>query len=56
VINNDQLYELGSIREQEFMLEATLRRANSLRSRLRTMSVIAGAARRLRRHGDATPG
>ena len=55
MINNDQLYELGSIREQEFMLEATLRRANSRRSRRRTMSVIAGAARRLRRHGDAPP-
>jgi hypothetical protein len=55
VINNDQLYELGSIREQEFMLEAMLRRANSRRSRRRTIGVIAGAARRLRRPGDARP-
>ncbi|MEO8897489.1 MAG: hypothetical protein ABI352_05690 [Candidatus Dormibacter sp.] len=55
MINNDQLNELGSVREQEFMLEATLRRAHSRRMRRRTIGVIAGAARRLRHHGGATP-
>jgi hypothetical protein len=53
MINSDQLYELGQIREQEYMLEATLRRANSRRTRSRTIGMIAGAARRLRRHGDS---
>jgi hypothetical protein len=53
MISSDQLYELGQIREQEYMLEATLRRANSRRTRSRTIGVIAGAARRLRRHGNS---
>ncbi|HEY7926578.1 MAG: hypothetical protein ACHQ06_05995 [Candidatus Dormibacteria bacterium] len=52
-MNGDQLYELAQIREQEFMLEATLRRANRQRSRSRTIGLVAGAARRLRRHGDS---
>jgi hypothetical protein len=56
MMNGDQLYELAKIREEEFMLEATMRRANSRRSRSRTIGVIAGAARRLRRHGDSAQG
>lgn len=56
MMNGDQLYELAKIREEESMLEATLRRAGSRRSRSRTIGVIAGAARRLRWHGAHTQG
>ena len=50
----DRLNELGQIREQEFMLEATMRRASRRRSRIRTLGLISGAARRLRRRADPT--
>jgi hypothetical protein len=56
MMNGDQLYELAKIREEESMLEATVRRASSRRSRSRTIGVIAGAARRLRWRGLHTQG
>lgn len=56
MMNGDQLYELAKIREEEFMLEATLRRASSRRSRSRTIGLIAGTARRLRRRTEPTQG
>jgi hypothetical protein len=52
MMNSDLLYELAQIREQEYMLEATVRRSN--RRDRRQSGVIAGAARRLRRR-DHTP-
>lgn len=55
MMNPDQLYELAQIREQEFMREAMMRRAGGPRGRSRTVSVLAGAARRLRR-GPAARG
>jgi hypothetical protein len=45
--NGNQLYELAQIREQEYMLEATLRRRGS---RGHGAGLIAGATKRLRRH------
>jgi hypothetical protein len=54
MFNADQLYELGQIREQEYMLEATVRR--SRRGHRSTVGLIAGAARRLRRRNDPTQG
>lgn len=49
IMNGDQLYELAQIREQEYMLEATLRRSRARARNPRTGGLIAGAARRLRR-------
>ena len=48
IMNGEQLYELAQIREQEYMLEATLRRSGG-RPRGRATSLIAHTARRLRR-------
>jgi hypothetical protein len=53
MMNANQLYELGQIREQEYMLEATVRRSRN-RTKRQTVGVIAGAARRLRRRSDTT--
>lgn len=53
MMRDDQLYELDQIREQESMLEATVRRAGSRRSRSRTLGLITAAARRLRHRGGA---
>lgn len=49
MMNADQLYELAQIREQEYMLEATVRRPAGRRGRRQGGGLIAGAARRLRR-------
>ncbi len=48
MMNGDVLYELAQIREQEYMMAATIRR-DGRRSRRQGGSLIAGAARRLRR-------
>jgi hypothetical protein len=47
MMNGNQLYELAQIREQEYMMEATVR--HSARRLRRQSGLIAGAARRLRR-------
>lgn len=52
MVYNDQLYELGQIREQEYMLDATVRRSGRNRNRLQGGSLLAGAARRIRRRGQ----
>jgi hypothetical protein len=53
MMNGNQLYELAQIREQEYMLEATVRRSGR-RDRRQGVGLIAGAARRLRRHTHAS--
>jgi hypothetical protein len=45
-VNGDQYYELDQIREQEYMLEATVRRASRQRSRSRFLGLIGSAVRR----------
>ena len=52
MMNGNQLYELAQIREQEYMLEATVRRSRNRAGRT-TVGLIAGATRRLRRRGNA---
>jgi TolB-like protein len=49
MMNADQLYELAQIREQEYMLEGTVRRSARRLRRRQGGGLIAGAARRLRR-------
>jgi hypothetical protein len=49
MMNGNQLYELAQIREQEYMLEATVRRTGR-RDRRQGAGLIASASRRLRRH------
>lgn len=53
MMDGNQLYELAQIREQEYMLEATVRRSGR-RDRRQGVGLIAGAARRLRRHTHAS--
>jgi hypothetical protein len=48
MINGYQLYELAQIREQEYMLEATVRRSRR-RNRRQGAGLLATATRRLRR-------
>ncbi len=48
MMNGNQMYELAQIREQEYMLEATVRRSGR-RQRLQSIGLIASTARRLRR-------
>lgn len=48
MMNANQLYELAQIREQEYMLEATMRRSGR-RNRRQGVGLIATATRHLRR-------
>jgi hypothetical protein len=56
MMNGTQLYELAQIREQEYMLEATVRRTGRRNARAHASSLVIGAARRLRRHSHPNEG
>jgi hypothetical protein len=53
MMNWNQLYELSQIREQEYMMDAAVRRSAGRRNRRRTARLIIGATRRLRRRAHS---
>lgn len=54
MMNGNQMYELAQIREQEYMLESTVRRSTARATRRHSAGLIAAAGRRLRRRSHSS--